>query len=108
MMPAARGEQWVIELDAASDSSRVADYLERRRAQLATLRSALEAGDFEALWLAAHRMHGAGGAYGVPRISELGAALEVSSFQRDVPRIRTDLDRLEAYLACVAIVTGDT
>jgi HPt (histidine-containing phosphotransfer) domain-containing protein len=92
---AGEGAQWLA-----------AAYLERRKEQIVTLRRALDARDFEALWIAGHRMHGSGAPHGVPRISELGAALEISAFQRDIPRIAADIDRLESFLRQVEVVTA--
>jgi HPt (histidine-containing phosphotransfer) domain-containing protein len=97
-------ESLLIEVDGPGEQSLVAGYLARRREQIPVLRLALHTGDFEALWIAGHHMHGAGGSYGVPRISELGAALEVSAFERDVRRIGERINELETYLDRVAIV----
>jgi HPt (histidine-containing phosphotransfer) domain-containing protein len=106
-MPATAGQQWLIEVEDPGRKALVTGYLERRRAQLAVLHGALAGSDFEALWIAGHRMHGAGGSYGLPRISELGAALELAAFERDVPGIRASLDQLGAFLERVAIVTAE-
>jgi histidine phosphotransfer protein HptB len=105
-MTTAGGEAWQVRIDDPTLYPLASAYLDRRRAQLSSLRGALERGDFEALWFAAHRMHGAGGSYGVPRISEIGAALEISAFEKDAPRVRDSLDQLETYLARVQLVGG--
>jgi HPt (histidine-containing phosphotransfer) domain-containing protein len=103
-MPSGGENEWRIELADAMLRSLAIRYLERRRLELETLRGALAAADFEALWIAGHQMHGAGGAFGVMRISELGAALEFSAFDRNVAAIEDRLDELEAFLARVEVV----
>jgi HPt (histidine-containing phosphotransfer) domain-containing protein len=105
-MTTAAGDVWRVRIDDPTLFPLASAYLDRRRAQLSQLRGALERGDFEALWFAAHRMHGAGGAYGVQRISEIGAALEISAFEKDGPRVREGLDQLENFLARVQLVAG--
>jgi hypothetical protein len=93
-----------IELADAGLRTLTIRYVESRRLELKTLRAALEAADFETLWVAGHHMHGAGGAFGVTRISELGAALEFSAFGRDVAALGERLNELEAFLARLRIV----
>ena len=96
--------EWTIELADATLRTLANRYVERRREELSTLRAALAAADFETLWIAGHHMHGAGGAFGVARISELGAALEFSAFDRNVAALEEGLNSLEAFLAHVRIV----
>jgi HPt (histidine-containing phosphotransfer) domain-containing protein len=78
-------------------------YLERRRLALDGLKRALAAGDFETLWIEGHHMRGAGGAFGVNRISELGAAIELSAWERDGAAVQQKLGELEDFLAQVAL-----
>lgn len=73
-------------------------YLERRREELVTLSNSLAAGDFEGLRTIGHNLHGSGGAYGLPRMSELGKALEVASRDHDEKSIRETLHEMHSYL----------
>jgi HPt (histidine-containing phosphotransfer) domain-containing protein len=93
-----------IALDDADDRALTLSYLDQRREELKELRSALQGGDFEALWIAGHRMHGAGGAFGVPQLSSLGAAIEFSAWERDPSKLAEQLQELEAFLGRVEIV----
>jgi HPt (histidine-containing phosphotransfer) domain-containing protein len=79
------------------------DYLEQRRAAMAGLQRALATGDYETLWIAGHHMRGAGGSFGVDRISELGAAIEIGAWERDRAGIGETLDALERFLAQVEL-----
>ena len=74
-------------------------YLERRRLAMDGLKQALATGDFETLWIEGHHMHGAGGSFGVDRISELGAAIELSAWERDGAGLEEKLKELEDFLA---------
>lgn len=99
-----RNDDWTVELTDPTVRTLAIRYLEKRRDELKKLRDAFAAADFETLWIAGHQMHGAGGAFGVARISELGAALEFSAFDRDVAGLAARLDELETFLAHVRIV----
>jgi CheY-like chemotaxis protein len=86
------------ELDAKLRALQPA-YLESRRRDVETLRSALAAGDFEAMRLLGHRMAGTGGAYGFPQISAIGELLETAAQQRDSAAVRARITELEEVLA---------
>ena len=73
----------------------MAQYLERRRADLTDLRKALADGDFAAIAVAGHNMYGSGAAYGLERVSEIGADLERAADTQAADRIGPLLDRLE-------------
>jgi signal transduction histidine kinase/HPt (histidine-containing phosphotransfer) domain-containing protein len=55
------------------------EYLERRYEDVATLNRALREHDFEVVQTLGHRMKGSGASYGLPRVSEIGAALEIAA-----------------------------
>ena len=82
-------------------------YLDRRRADLARLRDALEASDFGSIEISGHNLSGSGAAYGLEPISLLGADLEQAAQSRQVDRIREVLDQLERFVAGVT-VAGST
>jgi HPt (histidine-containing phosphotransfer) domain-containing protein len=78
-------------------------YLEKRRLAMDGLKRALATGDFETLWIEGHHMRGAGGSFGVEQISELGAAIEISAWERDGAGIEERLKELEDFLAQVEL-----
>jgi HPt (histidine-containing phosphotransfer) domain-containing protein len=81
-------------------------FLAHRAADLATLRNALSAGEFEVVARLGHNMHGNGRSYGFPEIEALGARLEEAAHMRDTETIERRLDELEAWLAGGAGGTG--
>jgi HPt (histidine-containing phosphotransfer) domain-containing protein len=101
---AAGGEEWVVAVDDAELKEQAVRYLEQRRLALADLRRALASGDYDTLWIAGHHMHGAGGSFGVQRITQLGAALEYSAWDRDPTRVAEQLNQLETFLENVELV----
>ena len=72
------------------------EYLNHRRQDVRTIRSALDQSDFEAIGVLGHKMSGTGAGYGFPRISEIGAALEFAARSKDEAAIRTQMDALSA------------
>jgi|RhiMethySRZTD1v2_1073278.scaffolds.fasta_scaffold223316_3 HPt (histidine-containing phosphotransfer) domain-containing protein len=86
------------ELKALADG-----YLERRRLAMDGLKRALATADYETLWIEGHHMRGAGGSFGVDRISELGAEIELSAWERDGAGVAEKLKELEDFLAQVAL-----
>ena len=101
-MPGAN-EAALIAFGDAQLKALAGDYLEERRAALAGLKRALATGDYETLWIAGHHMRGAGGSFGVDRISELGAAIEIGAWERDGVCIEESLEALELFLAQVEL-----
>ena len=81
-------------------------FLANRAADVDRVRAALAGADFETIRVAAHGMKGAGGSYGFPEISRLGAAMEEGARQRDAAAIAALVDSLEAYLARIEIKPG--
>jgi DNA-binding response OmpR family regulator len=81
----------------------VGAYLEKRRADVAKLRAALDAGDLELIRTLGHQMSGTGGGYGFDPITEIGSALEESASAGDRVRIRISIDDLERYLSAVRV-----
>ncbi len=79
-------------------------YLTHRKDDVATLRTALAGEDFESIEKAGHNMFGSGSAYGLERISELGADLESHARNGNVPAISDLIDALDAFIRDVRIV----
>jgi HPt (histidine-containing phosphotransfer) domain-containing protein len=78
-------------------------FLANRAADVGKMRTALACADFETIRAAAHAMKGAGGGYGFPEISRLGAALEAGAQQRDETAITGLVANLEQYLGRVEV-----
>jgi len=81
-------------------------FLANRAADVVKIRAALAGADFEAIRGSAHGMKGAGGGYGFPEISRLGAALEEGARQRDSTAITALLASLEEYLRRIEVKYG--
>jgi HPt (histidine-containing phosphotransfer) domain-containing protein len=81
-------------------------FLANRAADVAKIRAALAGADYEAISGSAHGMKGAGGGYGFPEISRLGAALEEGARQRDAAAIIALVASLEEYLRRVEVEYG--
>ncbi len=77
-------------------------FLENRRSDVIAMQTALERGDFEIVERLGHGMRGAGGSWGFPGITDIGAALEQAASHGDasmslkwVGELTSYLDRLE-------------
>jgi CheY-like chemotaxis protein len=73
-------------------------YLKRRRTDLAHIRAALTARNFDEVKTLGHRMKGSGAGYGFPRISAIGAELEQAAQRLDPQGIERSADALESFL----------
>ena len=73
-------------------------YLEKRKADVAHLRLALEQGDFASVRTLGHQMAGSGAGYGFTEITEIGATLEESALAADATRIRQEIGKLDQFL----------
>jgi len=83
-------------------------YLESRRRDVGTLRSALAAADYGSVRALGHRIAGTGGAYGFPQISAIGELLEAAANEKDSVAIRARIAELEEVLADVGTPSSDT
>jgi HPt (histidine-containing phosphotransfer) domain-containing protein len=78
-------------------------FLAHRAADVGKLSAAVADADFETIRATAHAMKGAGGAYGFPEISRLGAALEECALHRDAAAISELVANLKDYLGRVEV-----
>jgi len=76
----------------------VPGYLSRRRKDLDFLRESLERQDLESVRRMGHDWKGSGTGYGLPAVSETGAAIEQAAVDADVDEIRRQLGRIEPLL----------
>ncbi len=73
-------------------------FLARCERDLAAIRAALEARDFETVGRLGHGLAGAGGTYGLDALSELGRALERAARASDGERIGEALAAARRFL----------
>ena len=66
----------------------VPGFLANRRRDVATISAALERRDFQTLESLGHDMKGAGGSWGFPGITDIGAALEQAAMNADADASR--------------------
>ena len=76
-------------------------YLGNRQADLRKLRDALEQGDYASIRTTGHNLHGSGSAYGLERISEIGAGLESAAREQDPRAIRELIRLLESCVRSI-------
>jgi len=86
----------------------IPDFLARKRADLLTIKSALDgaAGDLTMIAALAHKMKGEGGSFGFDVMSEIGGALEATAKKGDRDSVRQLVSDLSDYLEKVEIVEG--
>jgi PAS domain S-box-containing protein len=73
-------------------------FLQNRRKDIVSMLDALDRGDFATVSLLAHGMRGAGGMFGFPAITEIGAALEAAADGLDKAASRIWVDELSRCL----------
>jgi len=81
-------------------------FLTRKRADLQTLKGALDRGDLSTIGALGHRIKGEGGGFGFDAMSEIGAALEATAKKNDLAPARQLIADLAEYLAKVDVVEG--
>jgi HPt (histidine-containing phosphotransfer) domain-containing protein len=82
----------------------VPGFLENRRRDVQTLKTALRQNNLAQIHTIGHRMKGDGGGYGFDAISVMGAALEQAAAREDRDAIRRHTAELIDFLARVTVV----
>ena len=82
----------------------VPGFLENRRRDVQTLKTALQENNLAEIRTIGHRMKGDGGGYGFDAISMMGDALEQAAARGDRDAIRRQTAELIDYLARVTVV----
>ena len=77
----------------------LAGFLSRCRGSIGNLSAALEQGEFDAVRVFGHRLKGTGGAYGVPKLTEIGKAVERAAVDKNSGELRLLAGEVEAYLS---------
>lgn len=78
-------------------------YLQRRKSDLARLRSALGENDFASIQLTGHNLFGSGAAYGLEEVSALGAKLEQAAKSQQTGQVSDLIDELERFVTRVTV-----
>ena len=73
-------------------------FLENCRQNVLVMQHALDEADFQTVAVLAHGMRGAGGMFGFPAITEIGAALQETAEGSDAPGSRKWVGELSSYL----------
>ena len=76
----------------------VTRFLRRKEDELARLREALSAADFETIRKLGHDLKGAGEGFGFPELSILGAKFELAAKAADTELIAVHIATMERYL----------
>jgi PAS domain S-box-containing protein len=84
-------------------AERAPQFLENTKRSAAAILDALDRGDFEAAGLLGHGMRGAGGMFGFPAITDIGAALEHAAENSDSDALHKWVTELSSYLDHVEI-----
>jgi len=79
-------------------ASMVAAYIQRCLASLSEAEAALDRLDHNSLRSYGHRLKGSGGAYGIPRLTEIGSVMEEAAKRNDTAELQSQLATLEIYL----------
>ncbi len=98
-------DKLIVTVDAQI-AALVPRFLANRAADVDKIRAALAGADFEAIRVSAHGIKGAGGGYGFPEISRLGAALEEGARQRDAAAVTALVASMEEYLGRIEVKYG--
>jgi len=78
-------------------------YLEKRRADVPKLRTALAQGDFGIIRTLGHQMTGTGSSYGFDPITKIGKELEEAAVGSDAAKIQEGIEELDVYLQNVEV-----
>jgi HPt (histidine-containing phosphotransfer) domain-containing protein len=85
-------------------SDLIPGFLEHKRDDLAAIVKAIEDADYETLAKFGHKIKGEGGSYGLDRISEIGAAIDVAAKARDLAEVRELARQFADFLDNVEVV----
>lgn len=85
----------------------IAGFLEKRRAEVTTLRDRVAEGDLDGLQAAGHSLKGLGGGYGFEELSELGRSLEAHAKDGDLEAVRSTITAIADYVDHVQVVYDD-
>jgi signal transduction histidine kinase len=81
----------------------VPGYLQKRRGEVDKYRTALAAGDFDAIRMLGHKMKGTGGGYGFPVLTEIGGKLEDQALAHDAAGLSGKIEEFAQYVSSVKL-----
>ncbi len=99
-------QEIVVRVDAAIQDI-IPDFLRHRDENVASIRDALEAGDFDAVRRIGHDIEGTGGAFGFARMADIGRGLSHASSGAALAEGQGLADELASYLSRLKIVYVD-
>ena len=79
-------------------------YLDHRQDDVQSLRAALARQDFESIRKKGHNLFGSGSAYGLDRVSELGADLEKKAERGNDEAIAELIESLDTFIRNVRVI----
>jgi HPt (histidine-containing phosphotransfer) domain-containing protein len=85
----------------------ISQYLRGCRGDLAQLKTALAAGEYESARRLGHQMKGTGKPYGYPELTQIGRAIEWAASKRSDPELESRIQRLEACLNNIELASED-
>lgn len=100
------GERIRVEIDPDLEDL-VPTFLENRRADVGTIRHALERGDYRSIHRVGHNIRGDSGALGFDGLTAVGLGLERAALEQDEASINAETDLLAHYLERVVIVPAE-
>ena len=95
-------DEYIVYVDQELEAL-VPIYIKHRKDDMPMLKQALAEKDFEKLRNSGHSLKGSGGGYGMPRLTELGAALEKGAKDEDINVMGGVIDKIEDYLSNVTV-----
>ena len=81
----------------------VPGYLSNRKDEIPMLLQLLAASDFDRIRIVAHNMKGTGSAYGLEKLTEIGAGMESSAREANICTLSEQLNSLAEYLERVEL-----
>lgn len=79
-------------------------FLSNRTGDLATLREALGAENYQSIQSIGHSLKGVGGGYGFTGMSEIGAAIETAAKQQQLEELKALIEQYGSYLDAVEVI----
>lgn len=95
-------EPEIVEIDRDLEYL-IPEYLEGRRRDVESMRTALADGDFESMRILGHNMKGTGGGYGFDAITVIGGAIQQAAINTDAGELEKLTGELADYLGRIQI-----
>ena len=96
-------EKIIVQVDSSLEDL-IPIFLKSRQKDIIDILHALEQDNFETILFLGHNMRGSGGGYGFNYLSEIGLMLELAAKEKDVEKIRKQVQEIVNYLEKIEIV----